>query len=55
MSLLLIQKQCIQKIIFLKKACLGIGFPSQVSSSQESAESRISEQIMQICGSSCHM
>ena len=34
---------------------MGIGFPSQVSSSQESAESCISEQIMQFCGSSCYM
>ena len=37
-SLLLIQKQCIQKIIFLKKVCLGVGFPSQVSSSRESGK-----------------
>ena len=46
-SLRLIQKQCIQKIIFLKKVCLGIGFPSQVHGKVESAsaESRISEQI----------
>ena len=31
-SLLLINRYCIQKIIFLKKVCLGVGFPSQVSS-----------------------
>ena len=37
-SLLLIQKQCIQKIIFLKKVCLGVGFPSQVSSSRGSGK-----------------
>ena len=37
-SLLLIQKQCIQKIIFLKKVCLGVGFSSQVSSSRESGK-----------------
>ena len=36
--LLLIQKKCIQKIIFLKKVCLGVGFPSQVSSSRESGK-----------------
>ena len=33
--LLLIQKYCIQEIIFLKKVCLGVDFPSQVSSSRE--------------------
>ena len=37
-SLLFIQKKCIQKIIFLKKVCLGVGFPSQVSSSRESGK-----------------
>ena len=31
-SLLLFQKECIQKITFLKRVCLGVGFPSQVSS-----------------------
>ena len=46
-SLLLIRNCCIQKFIFQKKVCLGVGFPSQVSRSQESAESRISEQILQ--------
>ena len=38
MSLLLIQKQGIQKMIFLKKVCLGVGFPSKVSSSRESGK-----------------
>ena len=33
--LLLIQKYCIQEIIFLKKVYLGVDFPSQVSSSRE--------------------
>ena len=42
MSLLLIQKQGIQKMIFLKKVCLGVGFPNQESAR---AESRINEQI----------
>ena len=37
-SLLLIQKQCTLKIIFLKKVCLAVGFPSQVSSSRESGK-----------------
>ena len=30
-SLLLIQKKCIQKIIFLEKVCLRVDFQSQVS------------------------
>ena len=51
-SLLLIQKKCIQKIIFLKEVCLRVDFST-------SAEPRISEQtmqtkIMQICGSPCY-
>ena len=46
-SLLHIRNYCIQKFIFQKKVFLGVGFPSQVSSSRESAESRISEQILQ--------
>ena len=46
-SLLHIRNYCIQKFIFQKKVCLGVGFPSQVASSRESAESRISEQILQ--------
>ena len=29
-GLLLIQKKCIQKIIFLKKVCLEVGFPNRV-------------------------
>ena len=63
-SLFLIQKKCIQKVIFLKKVCLGFGFPSQVLSSRESGkcECRVTHQwanimqrkIMQICGSSCY-
>ena len=48
--LLLIQKKCIQKIIFLKKVCLGVGFQVkfQVYGKVESvrAESCISEHIM---------
>ena len=45
-SLRLIQKQCIQKIIFLKKVCLGIGFPSQVLSSRKGGkcECRVTHQ-----------
>jgi len=47
-SLIPIQKWCIQKIAFLKKVCLGVGFPSLVSNLRESGkwESRISEQIL---------
>ena len=37
-SLLLIQKKCIKKIIFLKKVCLGDSFPIQVSSSRRSGK-----------------
>ena len=64
MSLLLIQKQGIQKMIFLKKVCLGVGFPSKVSSSRESGKCEcpvmhqwaniVQTKIMQICGSSCY-
>ena len=63
-SLLLIQKWCIHKVIFLKKVCLGVGFPSRVSSSRESGkcECQVIHQranimrtkIIQICGSFCY-